>query len=219
MPKIYASHRSRATRNFWLAHEIGLTLELVPVLQAYRLADPQAPDAPLNTLSPAFLALSAAGAIPVLEDEGLILTESLAINLHLARKYGGLLGPQDLSESALMEQWTLFAQSSIEPSALAIQTLYGQKRTETPEGAAELQQHVAALRRPFAVLDRYLAEHPYLVGDRFSVADINLGEVVRYSQAHSPLAEEFPTLFGWLKTQQSRPAFQQMWAAREAEPV
>jgi glutathione S-transferase len=219
MPKLYGSYRSRATRNFWLAHEIGLTLELVPVLQAYRLADPQAADAPLNTRSAAFLALSPAGAIPLLEDEGLLLTESLVINLHLARKYGGALGPQDLSESALMEQWTLYAQSSVEAASLAIQYIYGENRADTPAGAAELQRHLTALRRPCAVLETYLATHPYLVGGRFTVADINMAEVLRYSQAHSPLAAEFPTLFSWLKTQQSRPAFQQMWAAREAEPV
>lgn len=92
MPKLYGTWRSRATRNLWFANEIGLDLTLVPVWQAYRLDDPGAPDAPLNTLSPEFLAISPAGAIPVLDDGGLILSESLAINLHLARKYGGDMG-------------------------------------------------------------------------------------------------------------------------------
>ena len=47
--RIYGVLRSRASRVVWLAHELGLRFEHVPVIQAYRLADPGAPDAPFNT--------------------------------------------------------------------------------------------------------------------------------------------------------------------------
>ena len=86
--KIYGVLRSRASRNVWLAKEMGLPFEQIPVVQAYRLPDPAAPDAPLNTASPAFRAINPNGLIPTIEDDGLILHESLAINLYLARKHG-----------------------------------------------------------------------------------------------------------------------------------
>ena len=92
MLTIYGVYRSRASRNIWLANEIGLAFRHVPVIQSYRLPDPAAADAPLNTASPAFLAVNPNGLIPSIDDDGLVLHESLAINLYLARKYGGALG-------------------------------------------------------------------------------------------------------------------------------
>src|SRR5947209_1571817 len=54
--KIYGVLRSRASRNVWLAKEMGVSFEHVPVIQANRLTDPAAREAPLNTASPAFRA-------------------------------------------------------------------------------------------------------------------------------------------------------------------
>ena len=63
--------------------------DLVPVVQHYRVDDPEAEGAPLNTRSAAFRAIAPLGQIPVLVEDGLTLAESLAINLHLARAHGG----------------------------------------------------------------------------------------------------------------------------------
>ena len=104
MPVLYGSYRSRATRNLWLAEEAGFTLEMKQVWQAYRLSQADAPDAPFNTRSPDFLKMSPMGAIPVLVDGDLVLSESLAINLYLARQHGGELGPRDEAENARMTQ-------------------------------------------------------------------------------------------------------------------
>ncbi len=93
MLKIYGVLRSRASRNVWLANELGIAYEQVPVIQGYRLPDPSAPDAPFNTTSPAFLAVNPNGHVPSIDDNGLILHESLAINLYLAKKHGGRLRP------------------------------------------------------------------------------------------------------------------------------
>jgi hypothetical protein len=49
MLTIYGVYRSRASRNIWAAQELGLDFKHVPVIQVYRLADPMAKDAPLNT--------------------------------------------------------------------------------------------------------------------------------------------------------------------------
>jgi len=219
MLKIYGVYRSRASRNYWLASELGLKFESVPVIQAYRLADAAAKTAPLNTASPAYLEITPTGAIPAIDDDGFVLTESLAINLYLAKKHGGPLAPQDKREEALMLQWALYGTASVEPEALKILYAIAEKRDATPEGRAEIAAAAGNLRRPFAVLDKHLKASDYMVGDRFTVADINMAECVRYAQLHPTLIGEFRAVDGWLKAAQARPAFQAMWAKRNAEPA
>ena len=217
MLTLYGVYRSRASRPLWLLRECGADFRHVPVIQAYRLPNAAAPDAALNTASPEFLAVNPMGQIPALTDGDLLLTESLAITQHIARTRGGDLGPRDAAELALMENWSLFAATSVETPALEI--LYAtQSDTETPEGKGVIAIAAEKLRRPFARLDRHLAGAEYLVGNRFTVADINLAECCRYAQGHAALMAEFPALDAWLKRCQSRPAFQAMWAARAAEP-
>lgn len=93
MLKIYGVYRSRASRPLWLLAELDLPFEHVPVIQANRVAHPHGPEAPLNTASAAYLAVNPLGQIPCLEEEGLILTESLAITLHIARTQAASSAP------------------------------------------------------------------------------------------------------------------------------
>lgn len=219
MLTIYGVCRSRASRNFWLLNELGIEFEHVPVIQAYRLPDPEAEDAPFNTLSPGFLSISPAGAVPVLKDGDFVLSESLAMNLYIARKAGGPLAPRDEKENALMEQWALYGMTAIEAHALAIMYAHAEGRAKTPEGEAEITAETARLRRPLGVLDSHLREHGHMVGGRFTVADINLAEIVRYAQAEPGLVDLYPAVAAWLTACHARPAFKAMWEKRLAEPV
>lgn len=219
MLTIYGCYRSRATRPLWLLKETGTPFRHIPVIQAYRLADPLAADAPLNTASEAFLAINPQGQIPVMDDDGFLLTESMAITLYLARRYGGDLGALDGMEDSLSLQWALFAATSIEAPALVISYAYAQNRATTPDGAAEIAKAADQLRRPLARLDGFLANRNWLVGNRFTATDICVAECVRYASAHSALMAEFPNLSDWLARCQARPGFKAMWDARLAEPA
>jgi glutathione S-transferase len=217
--KIYGVLRSRASRNIWLAKELGLAFEHVKVIQAYRLADPAAPGAPFNTASPEYRAVNPNGLIPAMDDDGLILHESLAINLYLAKKQGGPLAPRDLREEALMTMWALWAMTECEPYTLQI--LYHRR------GAAETEQDktiadaaVAGVKRPFGVLDKVLRDGGgTVVGRRFTVADINLAEIFRYALPATALFARHPHVKAWLETCQARPAFKEMMAERDREPA
>ncbi|WP_372840433.1 glutathione S-transferase family protein [Phaeovulum sp.] len=219
MLTLYGIYRSRATRNIWLLAELGASYRFVPVIQGYRLPDPAAKDAPLNTTSPAFLAINPAGAVPVLDDDGFVLSESLAINLYLARKFGGTLAPSDAQEDALMQQWALYGTSAIEGPALEISYAYARGEDATEAGRAVIAAATQKLQRPFKVLEAHLAKTPHVVGGRFTVADINMAEMVRYAQAHAALMDAFPAVKGWLAACQARPAFKAMWEKRTAEPA
>lgn len=220
MLTIHGVYRSRASRNIWLAQELGLPFRHVPVIQSYRLADPDAPDAPVNTRSPEFLAVNRNGRIPAMEDateDGvLVLAESLAINLYLAKKAGGPLAPADLREDARMTAWSIWAMTEVEPHTIAI--LYNMAAKPPAERDAALARaSIEALRAPFAVLDAALAATGFVVGGRFTVADVNLSEVIRYAQPAAELFEAAPHVKAWLAACHARPAFQAMWAAREKE--
>ena len=216
---IYGCYRSRASRNIWLANELGLSFTHVPVIQVYRLPDPSAAHAPIHTQSPEFLAVNPNGQIPSLDDDGFVLNESLAINLYLARKQGGPLAPRDVKEEGLAIQWSLWAATSVESHALNL--LY-HMAAYPPEkrNPALVEAAMAALPKPFAVLDKALAEGGgFIMGGRFTVVDINVSEIIRYAKPAAALFEGAPHVKAWLDACHQRPAFQAMWQAREAEPA
>lgn len=218
MLKIYGLYRSRATRNIWLCEELGVPYELVPVMQAYRLGTPGATGVALNTKSPEFLKINPNGHIPSIDDDGLILHESLAINLYLAKKHGGPLAPANLAEDGLMTTWTAWALTEVEPQS--IQILYHRVSKPVAERDPKIANAaIEALKAPFAVLDKALADTGYVVGGRFTVADINIAECVRYAMAAPELFEANPNVKAWLAKVQGRPAFKAMMAKRELEPA
>jgi glutathione S-transferase len=206
MLTIYGVYRSRASRNIWLANELGIPFKLVPVVQRYRLKEPIAADV-VHTKSPSFLKINPSGHIPSIDDDGLVLHESLAINLYLAKKYGGPLAPANVAEDGEMAMWALWAVTEVEPHSLAI-------AQKGPDEAA-----IEALRGPFAVLDAALVKTGWLVGGRFTVADVNTAEIVRYAQGAPALFDAAPNVKRWLATCQARPAFKKMWEARDKEPA
>lgn len=214
---IYGCHRSRATRNVWLANELGISFKQVPVIQAYRLADPDAPGAPIHTRSPEFLKVNPNGHIPSIDDDGFVLHESLAINLYLARKHGGPLAPKDVQEEGLAAMWALWAATECETHALNLTyhlAAYPPEKRDPAIVAAAL----AALPAPFAVLDKALAEGGgHVMGGRFTVVDINVAEIIRYAKPAAQLFDAAPNVKAWLEACHARPGFKAMWAAREAE--
>ncbi len=156
MLTIYGVYRSRASRNYWLAGELGIPFKSVPVIQAYRLSDPNAADAPLHTRTTEFLKINPNGHIPSMDDDGVRLHESLAINLYLAKKHGGPLAPANLAEDGLMTMWSLWAANEMETHALQVLThRAGKPELRDPKLA---QAAIDTLRAPFAVLDKALAD-------------------------------------------------------------
>ena len=218
MLTIYGVYRSRASRNYWLAGELGLPFASVPVIQARRVENPLAPGAPLNTQSPDFLAVNPTGLIPCIDDGGFVMTESLAINLYLARKHGGPLSGQTMTEEAEMLQWTLWAATEVEPHAVKIILTLDARAAESEQGRLTILASVKALKACFKRLDAHLAATGHVVGDRFTVADLNLAEVFRYAMGRPELFESAPNVKAWLERCQSRPAFKAMMEARRDEP-
>ena len=188
--KIYGSSHSRALRVLWMLEELALPYAHDPIG-----FDTCGKDA-------AYLAINPAGTIPCLDDNGLVLAESLAINLYLAEKYPGL-GSLSLPEKALATQWSLFAATSLEPDYLrwALHTAWMPEALRKPE---EAQAALQALHRPLARLNLALEGKDWLLGAHFSVADLNVASVLNLLNGH--LNADFPALASWLARCLARPA-------------
>ena len=206
MLTIYGVCRSRASRNFWLINELGIPFKQVPVIQRYRLKEPLPPGV-VHTKSPEFLKVNPNGHVPSMDDDGLILHESLAINLYIATKHGGPLAPKNVAEDGEMIMWSLWAVTELETLTLSI--------AQSGETPAALE----ALKGPLAVLDRALGRTGWLVGGRFTVADINVAEIVRYAATAKSLFAAAPNVKKWYDTCVGRPAYRKMWETREREPA
>jgi glutathione S-transferase len=172
---IYGSPRSRTMRVLWAAAEFGLEFEHVP-LAAY--------DPVLKTDD--FLRLNPAGAVPVIVDGDFALAESMAINLYLAKKHGtpGLY-PATSEGEAEVWRWSLWAQGHLEPW---VQRDAVMTPLRDAMAAFVRARAVAAL----AVLERALDGRGWLVGDRFTVADLNVAGVLSPSRAADPDLAGFP---------------------------
>jgi glutathione S-transferase len=201
--KIYGIAASRAVRTLWAAEELGLPYEHVKL----SFTDPALKE-------PAFLALNPNGAIPVIDDDGVVMFESLAINLYLARRHGaGTLGPANAEEEAQVLQWTLWAATEIESQTRiwAQHTFYlpeAERRPEALAGALE------AIGKRMAVADGVLAGRPWLVGGRFTVADLNVAAtLIRFTELGGPA---HPHLAAWHARCMARPAAQKAMAMRAA---
>lgn len=192
--RLHGIAASRTARPLWLLEELGAPYEYVH--QTY---------AGGATRTPEFLALNPNGHIPVLQDGDLTLWESMAINLYLAKKFGGPLAAADLAEEGELLKWSFWVVTECEKDALTVLmhrvAMPADKRN--PELAAQAE---GALKRPLGVLDAHLAKRPYVLGDRFTVADVNLASVLAWAQGAKDLMAGFPNVAGWLERCLARPA-------------
>ncbi|MCY1666532.1 glutathione S-transferase family protein [Rhizobium sp. SL86] len=193
MITLYGSLHSRANRCAWMLRELDLDFRHEPT----NFQDG-------STRKAEFLRLNPNGRVPVLDDDGFVLFESLAINLYLAKKFGGPLGPTDLQEEALMMQWSLWVENEVEKPLLlaaANATLFAPDK----RSAEERDVALAKLNRPWTVLDNLLAEQPYLTGDRFTVADLNVASVMTLGPIARIDLTAFANLDAWLMRCLDRP--------------
>lgn len=201
--KIYGVPRSRAIRTLWMATELGVAYEHVPVAVG-----------PEGSRTPAFLAINPNGHVPAIDDDGVVIWESLAINLYLAKKYGGSLAPANLAEDGQMTMWTLWAVTEAEPHCAA--AMYNTLMLPEPDRNPTLvAAALVALVAPLAVLEAALAKGGgYLIGGRFTVADLNLATVLFYLRGNPEALADKPAIRAWYAACFARPAAKAAMALR-----
>ena len=183
--RIYGIARTRAFRALWVAKELGLDFEHLPI----EIGDDGAK-------SPEFLAINPNGRLPVIVDGDFVLFESLAITLYLAKKYSsGKLYPGTLEGEARAWQWSLWAVTEVD-RGVNIWSLHAVRLPPAERNSALREEALKVLASPFKVLDAAVARQPYLLGNEFTVADLNVAAVI--SRAVDMDLSAWPHLKAWL---------------------
>ena len=193
--KIYGIPRSAAIRTLWMAHELGILFELVEV-----------PPGAEGSRKPEFLRLNPNGQVPCIDDDGLILWESFAINLYLAKKHGAPIGPANLVEDGQMTMWSFWSVTEIEPNATTV--LYNSSMLPPEQrNPAAVTTALDALKAPLQVLEDTLTKSGgHLVGRRFTVADLNAISCVYYLRFTPQALADKSAIRAWYEEGMARPA-------------
>ncbi len=188
---------SRASNVVWMLEEVGAPFEL-------RFVDMRAGAHKSSDL----LALNPMGKLPVLVDGDVVVTESAAIALYLADRYAyGTLAPRvDDPARGTYLRWSLFAPSVIEPGSMAKAAGWAFK-----PGQAGWGTHEAMI----LAIESAIGGGPFLLGERFTMADVVFGGTVRYMLTFGML-EPRPVFQAYAERLAARPAFQRAQARNQA---
>ncbi|MGH8641874.1 MAG: glutathione S-transferase family protein [Burkholderiales bacterium] len=203
MLRLYGSARSRAVRVLWMAGELGIQFDHKDWL-------PRAPE----TRTPEYRALNPNSRVPTIDDDGFILSESMAINFYLAKKHKSPLYPADPKMEARALQWSLWETDRLDRQIVN----YARHSKELP--AAERKPEIAEaswkeMADSFDVLETALSKSEWLAGPAFSVGDLNVAAAL-YRALTLDLGK-WPKLSAWLKRCWDRPAAKKAREMREAK--
>ena len=195
MLRLYGSARSRGVRTLWMLGELGLPYDHKDYLP--RSAE---------TKTPEYRALNPHGAVPTIDDDGFVLWESMAINLYLAKKHArGSLYPIRFEDEARAWQWSFWGMTEVERPVLTAM-FHRALLPEDKRDAALADQSERELGRPLMVLDQACAASPYLLGEHFSVADLNVASILSWARPARIDLSHVPKMADWLKRCAERPA-------------
>lgn len=178
---------SRAAGSVWQLEEVGVEHELrfVDILSGAQKA-------------PAIRAMNPMGKLPILKDGDLVVTESAAIGLYLADRYApGRLAPTlDDPDRGRYLRWSCFAPAVIEPAV----TAHGSGWEVDPRTAG-WGEYAAMLD----AVEHALEGREYLLGERFSMADVIFGGTLAYLMSVERI-ERRPAFVAYAERLAARPA-------------
>ena len=139
----------------------------------------------------------------------------MAINIYLAKKHASPLMPMDLQGEAKVLQWSFWVMSEVEKPLL--QALFQRmKEPADPQAAKYFRDRnplnpqveraaLEALEKPLAYLNAHLANRDYLLGNAFTLADLNVAAVMAWVHPAKIDLTAVPQVAAWLTRCLSRP--------------
>jgi len=200
MLKIYGKQRSRAARCLWVLEETGLAYTQI-------CGDTQSGE----TRKAEYLALNPAGKVPVIDDDGFILRESIAINAYLVTKKNTALWPDEVRVQAYINQWSCWAATEME---IPLNAIFRAKRRAGAAGDVDpafISENLDVARQTLKVLEQHLVTHPYVACEEFTLGDINAYTAAMLVPMFQDLAP-YPAVQEWMQRCSARPAWKRVTA-------
>lgn len=197
MLTIWGGATARSMRAHWMAHELGLEYEAK--LIGSRTGETQ---------TEAFRALNPKEKIPVLVDDDLVLTESAAIVTYLSDTYGkdsGLVPAPYTRERALYNQWNSFIQMELDAHTLYVLRKHRDLAGLYGEAPAAVSTAIEGFHKQVAVAEQALSGSDFLVGDRFTGADLMMTTTLKWAIAYE--VDLAPRLIQYSELHAARPAY------------
>ncbi len=193
MVRLYGVSASRAVRCLWMLEELGIEYEHHPV----HFSD--------ESKTPEYKKLNPNGRVPTLVDGDTVLWESMAINLYLAAKYQSGMQPESVEDLGQAYKWSFWVMTEVEKSLLDLMF----HRSIFPEGQRDHKIADAAwkaLEAPLGIIDDALRGRDHLVGNAFTVGDLNPASVLMWLKLAKADLSSWPALQKWLSDCLARPA-------------
>jgi glutathione S-transferase len=206
MLKLYGQYRSRTFRVAWLCRESNIAHEHHEVTINVAGA---------TCKEPWYAALNPNQRVPTIDDDGLVLWESAAINLYLAEKYRSPLWPKDWAGKARALQWAFYIANDVEQPMITMQR---HRHMLPPEQRDEklAQQAEQQILPKMQVMEDQLAKQRFFAGEAWGLADFMVASVAYSMWLNKfPLLEKFPKFRAWLDESVNRPAAKEARKLRE----
>lgn len=191
--QLYEATKTRSARCRWLLQELKVPFEGIK-LQLFKG----------EHKTPAFLKINPYGRVPVLVDDDLVLSESIAICLYLADKYADkeLIPTPGTPERGKHDQWLLFCATELEQPLWQIRR-HTQLYTTEKRLPAEVEIAKENFHKAATILEDALRDKIYIVEDKFSVADIVVTYTLIWADAYN-LLSHFPVLKNYMNEHKKR---------------
>jgi glutathione S-transferase len=195
---IYHAPRSRSQRVVWLAEEIGLPYRL-HTLEMFSDA----------MKAPEYLRIHPLGKVPAIDDDGFVLWETAAIFAYLIGRFsdGALLPPRETREGAKALQWMEFGENALTVIMGEVAAHAG-PMPEKWRIPALVDRGRALAPSLVGVVEDALGDRPFILGDRFSAADIQLGFGLGIARYLEFVNDSTPRSSAYLARLEARPAYQ-----------
>jgi len=151
---------------------------------------------------PAFLAINPFGQVPVIDDNGTLLSDSNAIVVYLAKTYGnGNWQPEGPLAEARIQRWLSVAagQLAYGPAAARLITVFG--------AAFNADEVINRAHTLLKVMDRELADRSFLAGTQATVADVANYSYIAHAPEGNVSLEAYPNVRAWLGRIEALPGF------------
>lgn len=205
--KLYGNPYSRANRVRWALEASGTKFEEETLCLG-----------PDGTGSQRYRAINPNGLVPAIDDDGLILFESIPICLYIAKKYAPqTLYVDSIEDEALVLQWSVWAMTQLEKhneTASLHLTWYSESRRDAKIAAAEQ----AEVLRCLSMLENAIEDNGFLVAKRFTIADLIVSEILT-GLVHAKIdLNDFPQVKRYLKSNLSQPSAQKAFTPDIVQP-